>query len=393
MSTLPRSLSELSGTFVSKVTSLVTLPLPLLSVLALPLYGGSSTTASLVFFYATWSVLVMSHDPITLEIGGTLAIRLFCFVVPALAFLLGDCLVPSLSKSVKARGTQFLPDQLGRDKLVLVVGVSLGNVVLAIVLQAFLEQICTGAAHTRSLLRVTSLMPLPLNILTDLSKGFVIRGLVHYVVHRWLLHTYETPLKAWHLSWQHSLKFPFSVVATYDHPVCFLLADWLPTYLPAVLFRWHVLTWHMFLVIISLEQLFVFSGYAVLPSTILLAGMARRIEAHFDSVQPERQRGNYGHLGLTDFVMGTSCKGHSSTLLDDIQDEAEKRAFQERIDEAVHAAMASMNGKNEGQKSYVATDDIAADEDEAEPEALGEVDQAAGSGNTYRRRRRKGTSG
>ena len=56
---LPRSFSEVSGTIVSKVTSFAALPLPLLSFLAVPLYGGSSTTASLVFFYATWSILVM----------------------------------------------------------------------------------------------------------------------------------------------------------------------------------------------------------------------------------------------------------------------------------------------------------------------------------------------
>ena len=153
-----------------------------------------------------------------------------------------------------------------------------------------------------------------------------------------------------------------------------LLADWLPTYLPAVLFRWHVLTWHIFLVLTSLEQLFVFSGYAVLPSTILMAGMARRMEVHFDSLQPGRQSGNYGHLGLTDFLLDTSCKGGSSTLLDNIQDEAEKRAFLERIDEAVHVAMASVYGKSQGQESKVAAGNIAADGGtrEAGPNAPGE---------------------
>lgn len=39
---LPRSLSDVYGTLVAKGTSLVSLPLPLLSFLALPLYGTYS---------------------------------------------------------------------------------------------------------------------------------------------------------------------------------------------------------------------------------------------------------------------------------------------------------------------------------------------------------------
>lgn len=59
---LPSSLSDLYGRIVSKATSLATLPLPLLSFLVLPFYGGSSTTVSLVFFYLTWSALVLRYD-------------------------------------------------------------------------------------------------------------------------------------------------------------------------------------------------------------------------------------------------------------------------------------------------------------------------------------------
>lgn len=303
-------------------------------------------------------------------------------------------MAPSLSKRLKARGHRLLPDQLGRDKLFLVFGVSLSNVLLAVVLQALLEQFCTGALRMRSLLKVTSIVPLPLNILTDLLKGFVIRGIVHYAVHRWLFHTYDTILKTWHLSWQHSLKFPFSLVASYDHPVCFLLSTWLPTYLPAVLSRWHVLTWHIFLVLTSLEQLFVFSGYAVLPSTILIAGMARRMEAHFDSIQASGPAGNFGQLRLIDFLLGTSCKG-GSALLDDVQDEAEKRAIQEQIDEAVHAAIASMNSKKRPGQESNGNREHGEGTYKSSPDASGEVDQAADSGHAQQRRsgRRQGTRG
>lgn len=61
---LPTGFWELYGATASKVTSFLTLPLPLLSFLAIPLYGGSSTTVSLVFFYLTWSALVSPRGKI-----------------------------------------------------------------------------------------------------------------------------------------------------------------------------------------------------------------------------------------------------------------------------------------------------------------------------------------
>jgi hypothetical protein len=83
----PTSLFELYGVTVGKVTNLLALPLPFLSFLALPIFGSSSTTVSLVFFYLTWSALVLSHDQLTIELYGTLAVRLLCFVLPAIGFL------------------------------------------------------------------------------------------------------------------------------------------------------------------------------------------------------------------------------------------------------------------------------------------------------------------
>lgn len=54
----PTGFWELYGTVMSKVTGMLTLPLPLVSFIAIPLYGGSSTTVSLGFFYLTWISLI-----------------------------------------------------------------------------------------------------------------------------------------------------------------------------------------------------------------------------------------------------------------------------------------------------------------------------------------------
>jgi len=339
---LPRSIPELYGMAMSKATSLVALPLPFLSILALPVFGGKSTSLSLVFVYLTWSSLVFAHDPLSLEIYGTLAARILFFLLPAFAFLAFDCGTPSLSKNVKAYGEKNLPSRLGNGRLLKIASIGVANVLLSVALQAVLEMLFTDVFHLRSILKVTSFVPLPWSIAKDVVKGLALRGVLHYYIHRYLLHTYETPLKTWHLKWQHSVQLPFSLAAAYDHPVCHLLVNWLPDFLPAYLFRFHVLTWHIFVAVTSLETLFIYSGYAVLPSSIVLAGMARRTDAHFVTAAAEREPCNFGHWGILDLLMGTNCKDTAS-VVDDLQDEAHKHRFEERAQKAARGALDGLN--------------------------------------------------
>lgn len=269
------------STLLTKATNLVSLPLPFLSLVAVPLFGGSSTRMSLVFIYLTWSVLLLrfvgvrllwivaradvhlSHDPLTLEFYGTLFVRLIFFLGPALLFLAFDCMLPGLSKNIKARGTRHLPNQLGRNRILEIAGVAVGNVLFGVLLQTSLEWMWTDVFHLRSLIKISKVptMPLPWSVAINLAQGFAVRGVSHYFIHRHMLHTARRSVfKTWHLRWQHSVEFPFSIVAAYDHPANYLLCTWLPTVLPAYCFRWHALTWFTFLALTSLEELFIFSG-------------------------------------------------------------------------------------------------------------------------------------
>ncbi|KAK5130220.1 hypothetical protein LTR08_002305 [Meristemomyces frigidus] len=343
---LPRSTSELYGQLLSKFTGLVSLPIPLVSFLALPFFGGSSATVNLVVFYLTWSALVASHGPLELELYGTLLVRLVCFLLPALGFAAFDCMLPSLAKGLKNSGEKGLPLQLGRKKLLEIAGIAVLNVLLSIAVQAGIETLATQVLHLRSLLKVTLMVPLPWTILKDVAKGFAARGILRYVAHRYLLHTYRTPLRTWHRQWQHSVQLPFSLVAAYDHPLNYLLSQWAPLFLPAVWFRFHVLTWHVLVALVSLEDLFVYSGYAVLPTSIMLAGMARRTDAHFAAVKDGREVGNFGNLGILDLVCRTACK-EEANVVDDMQSEAENYALQQRVEKAVQSAMGGLNEEQE----------------------------------------------
>ena len=93
----------------------------------------------------------------------------------------------------------------------------------------------------------------------------------------------------------------------------------IPTFLPAALFRFHLLTYCVYLALVSMEDLFTFSGYNVLPIGFILGGMARRQERH---LMGGGARGNYGRLGLVDLCMGTSL---GADVIDNVRDEAEKK--------------------------------------------------------------------
>ena len=127
----------------------------------------------------------------------------------------------------------------------------------------------------------------------------------------------------YHASWQHSIQVPYSFVSNYDHPAAYLVHAFLPTYLPALLCRFHLLTYHFYLALVSLEEAFAYSGYNVLPSGLILGGIARRQERHFIG----EGKGNYGCLGVMDFMCGTSL---GDDVVDDISQEAERKQVGER---------------------------------------------------------------
>lgn len=79
----------------------------------------------------------------------------------------------------------------------------------------------------------------------------------------------------------------------------------------------------MYLAIVSLEETFAYSGYNVLPSGLILGGIARRQEKHLMG----EGKGNYSCLGICDFVMGTSL---GNDVLDDVREEADNHNVQER---------------------------------------------------------------
>ncbi|KAF2734948.1 hypothetical protein EJ04DRAFT_576498 [Polyplosphaeria fusca] len=329
------------------LTSLIApITLPLASFFAIPMLSSWSTSLNLLFFSLTWTTIAVTYSPLQLEFLAPLLLRTALYLIPSGLFLLFDLLLPSLAVQLKAQGEVALPAQQqgGTRKVRIVVAWSFFNVILAVALQAGIEWVVTDILKMRSLLLIKGSawtlnhLPNPWSLFKHFIMGLLSRNLMMYYIHAHLLHSPAGGvLSTWHHQWHHSIRVPYSFVAAYDHPLCYLVLRAVPLYLPAIAMRMHILTYVLLLSLTSLEDLFVYSGYDVLPSTIMLRGMARRCDAHMMS----EGKGNYGPLGVMDWAHGTSLGGD---VVDDLRDEMDKHRVQERAGRAIDGAGEKANG-------------------------------------------------
>jgi hypothetical protein len=265
------------------------------------------------------------------------------FLLPSALFLLFDLGVPSLAVEIKSQGGMGLPSRQrgGLPRVRRVVGWSVFNVLLAVALQAGVEWAVTDVLRMRSLLLIKGSawsfnhLPNPWSLGKHFVIGLAARNvslqscsnscigvsanspvaqILQYYIHLHILHSPRGgQLAAWHQTWHHSITVPYSFVAAYDHPVVYLLYRFLP------------------LAMGSLEDVFTYSGYSVLPSTIMLRGMARRTDAHMMS----QGQGNFGSIGILDWAHGTTL---GADVVDDLKTEMDKHNVKERSANAIDGA-------------------------------------------------------
>jgi hypothetical protein len=151
----------------------------------MPSLGTYSTSLNLLFFYMTWSTLVLSQPPLKVEIVGTLAVRILFFVIPSTLFLLFDTILPSLAVGMKRQGASALPTRTGgvagtrrpnrRPQWYQVIGLSLLNICLGVAVQAGVEILFTDVFQIRSALKVTTTLPMPWSIAKELIRSLLLR--------------------------------------------------------------------------------------------------------------------------------------------------------------------------------------------------------------------------
>lgn len=153
--------------------------LPMLSFLLIPTVSSYSTSLNLLFFYLTWSTLVLSHPPLTVEVVGTAAVRIMFYFIPSVLFFLFDVLVPSAAIVLKAQGEDGLPSGNKKRKSgkreFKIAGWALFNLVLSIAVQWAVEYFLTKGLGIRSVLKVSTTLPMPWGIAKDLLRGMITR--------------------------------------------------------------------------------------------------------------------------------------------------------------------------------------------------------------------------
>lgn len=164
--------------------------LPVLSLFLVPTLSSYSTSLNLIFFYMTWTTLVLSHPPLRVELFATITVRLLFYILPSLAFFLFDILTPSAAVIVKAQGESGLPCGKGRGskkakirwKEIKVALWGLANVVLGIVVQGAIEMGRTKVLGMRSAVKVSVKLPMPWEIVKDLARGLFGREVCWFLI-------------------------------------------------------------------------------------------------------------------------------------------------------------------------------------------------------------------
>ncbi|KAJ5180623.1 hypothetical protein N7492_003833 [Penicillium capsulatum] len=310
--------------------------IPVLSIFLLPALSSYATSLNLIFFYMTWTTLVLSHTPLRVELFGTIAVRLLFYTLPSLLFFLFDILTPSAAVVIKAQGESGLPAGRKRGRVrvkdLKVAGWALLNICLGVAAQALVEYTLIQGLGRRSAIKVSMKLPLPWEMAKDLAFGLFIREILIYGIHRYALHSKQSPLESYHMSWYHALRAPFPLTAHYDHPLTYLVGRFIPTYLPAMLFRFHMLTFLLYLAVISVEETFVYSGYTIMPTNFFMSGIARRTDEHLLT----NGEGNFGPWGVMDWICGTTIG--ESTVEDDLVSELEEHEIDDKVRKALEAS-------------------------------------------------------
>lgn len=310
--------------------------IPVLSLFLIPALSSYTTSLNLIFFYMTWTTLVLSHTPLRVELFGTAAVRIVFYAVPSLLFFLFDILTPSAAVVIKAQAESGLPGGKRRRNIRLrelkVAGWALLNLALGVVAQAAIESLLVRGLGMRSALKVSMRLPLPWEMVKDMMRGLLGREILTYVLHRYVLHSGSSFLASYHRKWYHDLQAPFPLTAHYDHPLAYMVYKFIPTYAPAMLFRFHMLTYLLYLSTISIEETFAYSGYTIMPTSFFLGGIARRTDMHV----MDGGEGNFGPWGVLDWICGTTLGDRD--IEDDVMDEMDEHEIEQKVRRALDSS-------------------------------------------------------
>lgn len=303
------------------------LSIPIISYLVAPTQTSWSTSLNILFFYMTWSTLILSHSHLQVHLVGVGAIRAVFWLLPSLLSLLFDLALPSVSESIKHGGRASLPPRNAR-RISRLLGLVLLNSAILLLVEGVVSY-TYASFYRRSLFKTTLTLPFPWQVFKHVGILFAARETLQYYIHRYVLHGDSAPqIAALHSSYAHGpAGAPFMLQVYADHPLPLILHRLVPVLLPAAMLRPHLLTYFLFVGLCTVEEMFAMSGYTIVPG-IIMSGITQRTAIHYAT----EGGANYGAYGVADWAHGTSM---GRGVLDDVRAEAEKHHLQQRGEQKV----------------------------------------------------------
>ncbi|KAL3463311.1 hypothetical protein BJX64DRAFT_257515 [Aspergillus heterothallicus] len=155
------------------------LTVPILSVFVMPILSEYSSRLNLLFFYMSWTTLVVSLRASRIEMLSTLITRIVCWIIPSCIFFIFDALAPGVAVKLKEGGESGLPSGSKKHRAISryiwkIPGVCLLNFVGTYLLQWVIELMFDKFTFQR-VVQVKIAVPLPWHIATDVILGLMLR--------------------------------------------------------------------------------------------------------------------------------------------------------------------------------------------------------------------------